>query len=213
MIRLGASRGGCVTHILLVEDQPMEARAYARVLREEAEVVHAPTLAAASREISARSFDGAVLDLHLADGLGLDLVPGLRARNPDASIMLFSGDSDPEILGRAAELGALFALKASAAVLRTFARGCVRRPVQSHTRLRSAVDVRAMLEPASLTKRELEVVAYAVLGLSRADVAARMDLAEGTCAYHISNVLKKTGHARISELIAWLHEERERSGT
>lgn len=69
--------------ILHVDADPEIRRVAAFTLRDKAEVVGVESLAEARREIEARSFDLAILDVELPDGPGLDLVPFLN--KPDRS--------------------------------------------------------------------------------------------------------------------------------
>ena len=67
-------------HILLLEDEPAIASAIAFALQREGfSLTHCPLVRDARRELAARHFDLAVLDVGLPDGNGLDLCRELRA--------------------------------------------------------------------------------------------------------------------------------------
>lgn len=59
------------------------------------EVIEAATVASGRDAIGGGVFDAAILDLHLPDGLGTDLIDELRARQPQAAVVLYSGTSGP----------------------------------------------------------------------------------------------------------------------
>lgn len=54
------------------------------------ETNYCETIGAARLEIAEKSFDVFFLDLNLPDGTGFDLVPQIRAKNPDAKIIIIS---------------------------------------------------------------------------------------------------------------------------
>lgn len=75
------------TQILLLEDEPAIASTIAFAVQREGYVLtHCPLVRDARRELSARRFDLAVLDVGLPDGSGLDLCRELR-HDPDTAGM------------------------------------------------------------------------------------------------------------------------------
>lgn len=88
--------------ILHVDDDRDVLHLVAETLRDHAQVVSARSLAEARHALAVQGFDGAVLDLALADGSGLDLLPELNGRNGDTvPVVVFSAqDSDPIIAAR-----------------------------------------------------------------------------------------------------------------
>lgn len=68
-----------------------------------------------------------------------------------------------------------------------------------------AHDLRPTLSLASLTERELEVVAYVAQGLDNREIAAEVYASEGTVRNHISAILQKTGLRNRTQLaVAYL---------
>ncbi len=111
-IRL-AARGGRTAgkpRILHVEDDPDVVRVLAVVLAGEAELVSARSLEEARRLLKREPFDAAILDLDLPDGLGLDLLPQLKAPG---------GRALPVIVFSAAELPREMARKVDAALVKS----------------------------------------------------------------------------------------------
>jgi DNA-binding response OmpR family regulator len=89
---------------LLVEDDPILARAVERCLRARgADVVIAHTCERA-RSLDG-SFDTAVLDIELPDGSGIDVAKHLLAERKTLAVVFFSGQDDPEVIRRAEQLG------------------------------------------------------------------------------------------------------------
>lgn len=91
--------GGCVAYqfgaaevrILLVEDDQALARALESLLRGKDFVVDtASTVAAAKLALPLAEWGAVLLDLHLPDGDGLSMVPVVRRRYPDASVIILT---------------------------------------------------------------------------------------------------------------------------
>lgn len=88
---------GKLPRVLHVEDDPDVVALLAAALEGRAKVVAAPGVAAARAELRRQSFDLAVLDLTLADGSGIALLPELRATGSEPlPVVIFSAqDADP----------------------------------------------------------------------------------------------------------------------
>jgi PAS domain S-box-containing protein len=86
-------------HVLHVDDDRDVLHVVAEALRAEAEVTSAGSLDEARRALAAGRFDLAVLDLALADGFGLDLLPDLHDRNGDAvPVVVFSAQDKNSVV-------------------------------------------------------------------------------------------------------------------
>ena len=86
--------------ILLVEDNPADARLAREILSEgqsyDFEITDATTLALALTLLGQRSFDVVLLDLSLPDSLGIDGVKRIRAQNDAIPIVVLTGLDDEE---------------------------------------------------------------------------------------------------------------------
>lgn len=98
--RIGAAgaRSGDLPKVLHVEDDPDVVALVAAALEGHAEVIPAPSVAVARSELARQIFDLAVVDLTLADGSGIALLPELRRNsNGPIPVVIFSAqDADPE---------------------------------------------------------------------------------------------------------------------
>jgi phosphoserine phosphatase RsbU/P len=96
--------------ILLVEDNPGDARLLREVLREEGpgefEVVTVDRLADAHRELGTSGFDIVLLDLSLPDSSGLDTLRLTLPHAPQTPIIVLTGLDDERIALRAVQAGA-----------------------------------------------------------------------------------------------------------
>jgi response regulator of citrate/malate metabolism len=54
------------------------------------EVIANSSISEASNSIAHKKIDIAVLDIHLQDGVGFELIPLLRAQNPEVKILIIS---------------------------------------------------------------------------------------------------------------------------
>ena len=88
--------------LLLVDDR-VDVRLTTAAILEDAgyEVVEAGSLAEARDLLEGNPLAAALLDVHLGDGSGLDLVSVLRARHPCAAVVLFTGSGASQELGGA----------------------------------------------------------------------------------------------------------------
>jgi two-component system, response regulator RegA len=106
----GASKDG-QPNVLVVDDDRALCEALARGLASRGnEVRTALTFADAARMIEAEPPDCAVVDLKLADGGGLKLVAALKARNPQARIVVLTGYASIPTAVEAIKLGASYYL-------------------------------------------------------------------------------------------------------
>lgn len=101
---------GRPTKILLVEDNPGDARLLQEALAEAGssrfEMAHVERLSEALRRLSEERFDVILLDLSLPDGQGLDTVVSVRQRAPVVPIVVLTGLVDEELAVKALREGA-----------------------------------------------------------------------------------------------------------
>src|ERR1700760_738599 len=100
----GAGRGGI--HVLVVKDLAIVREVVAETFDREPgfTVRQADGLAEARQQLE--RVDVAILDLHLPDGDGTDLIPELKAANPEATTVVLTASMDPAEIQRARQCGA-----------------------------------------------------------------------------------------------------------
>jgi DNA-binding NtrC family response regulator len=89
-----------VKRILLVDDSDSNRMVLGSLLEDEGlEVVSAASFAQAREQLAASggAFDIVMVDQHLGDGLGSNLVPLVRQQAPGAKVMLISGSADEDV--------------------------------------------------------------------------------------------------------------------
>lgn len=186
-----------MTRVLLVDDHPMIAAALEMLLRgSEYELLQrARTVAEANRLIGQLKPDLLLLDVHLPDGSGLDVLRKLaRARTKPAVILLTAGMDDAQLLC-AAEL------KPQGMVLKTsdpsllldcmdaVVGGQVWLDPEIGKRTRQAEERAASAPP--LTRRERELVELVRQGLRNRDIAAELGVTEGTVKVYLHAIFDK----------------------
>lgn len=205
--------------VMLIEDHTSFRQTLAFVLNNEPdfEVVAEAASISEARSIIAREGSGidlAVVDLDLPDGEGTEIIPVLRAANPNFAALVLTASLDREDLARTVEAGAAGILHKSADlddILTAI------RSVASGGRLLSNNEIVEMLRLASrtrererdarraadqLTPRELDVLEALANGLSNKQIAERLHISLETERTHIMNIMTKLGaHSRLQALL------------
>jgi DNA-binding NarL/FixJ family response regulator len=158
--------------------------------------------------------DIAVLDLHLGDGEGIDLIRQLRAVNPKCRVLLLTASTDMEDRARAVEAGADGVMYKSSSVtevieaIRKLSDGeallaqgevidLLRYAAQKRERDWSA---KSSLE--RLTPRERQVLEEVAKGLSDKEIAVALSVSHETVRTHMVNILGKLGvESRLQALL------------
>jgi two-component system nitrate/nitrite response regulator NarP len=195
-----------MTRVLLVDDHPMIGAALQMLLRgTDYELLErARNVAEAARRIARLKPDLLLLDVHLPDGSGLDLLRQFSSRKSRPKVILLTAGMDEAQLIAAAELGP------EGMVLKTSDPGllmeCMDAVVSgSHwvdpeiaERTRHAQERAASAPP--LTRRERELVELVRQGLRNRDIAAELGVTEGTVKVYLHAIFDKFKVASRTEL-------------
>jgi DNA-binding NarL/FixJ family response regulator len=164
--------------------------------------------------------DLVLLDLHLPDQDGLQVLAAVVERHPAVAVVMLSGDMDQATMRKALDLGAQgFIPKAetsavlSSALALVLAGGVYVPPAalrgapaqaQAPTAPASAPNPAANSASAAslgLTDRQLEVLALLMQGKNNKLICRALDLAEPTVKNHISAILKALGVSSRTEAV------------
>lgn len=93
--------------VLVIDDEPSVADAISVILSDSGyQVVVAMSGRKALEELSKRRLDLAIIDVHLPDMSGLDVLRHLRRSHPDVTVIIITAHYTPELAAESLSLGA-----------------------------------------------------------------------------------------------------------
>jgi DNA-binding NarL/FixJ family response regulator len=138
--------------------------------------------------------DVALVDIQLPDGSGIDLTRELLARQPELGVILYTGDSDAELLYSGLDSGARgYALKAGSmaelvgAIERIAAGGSYVDPRLD----RILLSPRATAQVPQLSPREREIMHLMAEGRTAEAIGSELSVSVETVRTHVRNVIRK----------------------
>ncbi len=185
-----------MTKLVIIDDHEALREGLAVLLRQGGmEVVAAAANVAAGMDVVEHAEpDVAIVDIRLPDGNGIELTRRLLGRTPDLGVILYTGDSDFELLYDGLDSGARgYALKAGSidelllAVQRVAAGGTYVDPRLD----RVLLSERATSRLPNLSPREREIMHLMAEGGTAQDVAAQLGVSVETVRTHVRNVIRK----------------------
>ena len=186
-----------MTRVLLVDDHPMIGAALEMLLRDTDYQLleRARTAAEANRQIPKLKPDLLLLDVHLPDGSGLDVLRKMnKSRSKPKVILLTAGMDEAQLLAAAELAPEGMVLKTSDPALLM---GCMDAVAKGGRwidpeiaeRTRHAEDRAASAPP--LTRRERELIELVRQGLRNRDIAAELGVTEGTVKVYLHAIFDK----------------------
>ena len=189
-----------MTQVLYVEDDEVVRRSTLRWLQTMSIAVSDVATCSEAREMARTQgpFSGLLVDHHLPDGTGLDLIIELRRSHPGVPALLVTGDEERALARDCFVHGVAYLPKPFHPVLlRTFTRD-VRmfgREQPDHG------DLGAFARAIGATPRETEVLLLAVgHHLTKPEIAERLTMALSTVRTHVARILSKGSVSSLKEL-------------
>ncbi|HEX6784762.1 MAG TPA: response regulator transcription factor [Sphingomicrobium sp.] len=195
-----------MTKVLLVDDHPMIGAALDMLLRDsDYELLgRARTVAEANGMLNREKPDLVLLDVHLPDGSGLDVLQRLsRGRKRPKVVLITAGMDDAQLLAAAGLEPEGMVLKTSDPALLM---NCMDAVVSGERwvdpeiaeRTRQAQERAASVPP--LTRRERELIDLVRQGLRNRDIAAELGVTEGTVKVYLHAIFDKLKVENRTEL-------------
>jgi two-component system invasion response regulator UvrY len=199
-----------MTRILIVDDHLIARRGLEHVLAAafpDARFGEASDAAGALTALSAEAWDVALVDIHLRDRDGLDLVAEVRRRWPALPVLVVSAYPEEHFAVQTLRLGAAgYVSKESepadiAAAVRKARSGGRWVSAALAERLASAVGGAGALElRGGLSARELQVLRLVAQAWTQKQIAAELHLSEKTVATYRARIAHKLGLSTKVEL-------------
>ena len=151
--------------------------------------------------------DVVLMDLLMPEMDGIAATRTIRERHPEVQVIALTSFQDQDRVQAALDAGALgYLLKNVSAdeLARAIRSARAGRPTLGPEATQALIHaVRRPPEPGrDLTRREREVLALMVHGLSNAAIARRLVVNRSTAKFHVSNILTKLGVATRTEAVA-----------
>lgn len=175
-------------------------------------IAHAGSISEVRNKL--KEVDVAIVDLDLAGQDGVELVNDLREKNPDAMVLILTGNNDRRDFARAVEAGAAGVMHKSASIPEII--DAVDRLNEGEL-LISSGELSELLNLAKhqrrqareiqqainrLTPRELEILQELAKGLSNKEIAQRLYIQPETLRKHTGNILTKLNvHSKLEALV------------
>jgi two-component system response regulator NreC len=145
-----------------------------------------------------------VLDLHIPNGSGIEMIRRLRAEVPESEIVVLTMEPSPLFAQQSIDAGAVgFVLKDKADTeLPAAVRSAATRGEYVSPHVTNGLDaLRRASRGDGLSPRETEILRLVALGYTSAEIAAGLHLSRRTVETHRARVYSKLGLARRAELV------------
>jgi DNA-binding NarL/FixJ family response regulator len=195
--------------IVVIDDHPVVREGLVASLEDAPEFRVVGSAASAEEAlplVSARKPDVILLDLELPGTSGLDAIPALAQAHPAGRLLILTAyDTEERVLGaiRAGAKGYLLkgaSLKEIAHAIRAVHAG------ESYLQSRIAATVMAELgpgrRPATLSRREREVLRLVADGQANKQIAQALGITERTVKFHVTSILNKLGADNRAHAVA-----------
>jgi DNA-binding NarL/FixJ family response regulator len=196
--------------VLIVDNHALVRRGIEAVLRQapDMEVVGYASSYSEAVEKACELRPGViVIDIHMPDRHGLDIIRTIRERCPDTNMLVLTQEADPEEAIKALEAGAAgFVFKDIApehlqAAVRHLASGramlnpTVARHILNRIAATSSDGMQAGrgVQTKGLSDREIEIVICLSSGMIDREIAAKLFLSEATVKTHLKAIYRKLG--------------------
>jgi DNA-binding NarL/FixJ family response regulator len=145
-----------------------------------------------------------VMDCALPGISGIDATRRIRAKMPDATVLMLSMHSEDTLVRQALEAGARGYILKNALELDLIS--AIKRVAEGHLVLDPQLAKPSALKgerDTGLTVRELEILRYIVAGKSNKEIASELGLSANTVGVHRANIMDRLGIHKTAELVVY----------
>jgi DNA-binding NarL/FixJ family response regulator len=181
--------------VLIVDDHAVVREGVAKALqsaRGSSIITHAASSEEARARLASEGFDIAIVDIHLPDNSGLDLVLWIRELSQTMGVIVFSMNNHPEYILAAMDNGASGFLDKSAPISELVAMIDI---VSINPLLFQCKDTQRALSyrrsQNPLTPRELEIVQLLPTGQTYAEMSEHLFISDSTLKTHLQSIYRK----------------------
>jgi DNA-binding NarL/FixJ family response regulator len=193
--------------VLLVDDHSLVRKGFRRILEDDpgilvvGEASEGEEAVRLALELKPRVV---VMDCALPGINGIDATRRIRAKMPDATVLMLSMHSEDTLVRQALEAGARGYILKNALELDLVS--AVKSVAEGHLVLDPQLAKPAALKgerESGLTARELEVLRHIVAGKSNKEIAAELGLSANTVGVHRANIMDTLGIHKTAELVVY----------
>ena len=193
--------------VLLVDDHALVRKGFRRILEDDpgifivGEASEGEEAVRLALELKPKVV---VMDCALPGVNGIDATRRIRAKMPDATVLMLSMHSEDTLVRQALEAGARGYILKNALELDLVS--AVKRVAEGHLVLDPQLAKPAALKgerDSGLTARELEILRHIVAGKSNKEIAAELGLSANTVGVHRANIMDTLGIHKTAELVVY----------
>jgi DNA-binding NarL/FixJ family response regulator len=193
--------------VLLVDDHALVRKGFRRILEDDpgifivGEASEGEEAVRLALELKPKVV---VMDCALPGINGIDATRRIRAKMPEATVLMLSMHSEDTLVRQALEAGARGYILKNALELDLVS--AVKRVAEGHLVLDPQLAKPAALKgerDSGLTARELEILRHIVAGKSNKEIAAELGLSANTVGVHRANIMDTLGIHKTAELVVY----------
>jgi len=193
--------------VLLVDDHALVRKGFRRMLEDDAaisvvgEASDGEEAVRLALELRPKVI---VMDCALPGLSGIDATRRIRAKMPDATVLMLSMHSEDTLVRQALEAGARGYILKNAMELDLVS--AIKRVADGHLVLDPQLarpDALKGERDSGLTARELEILRHIVAGKSNKEIAAELGLSANTVGVHRANIMDTLGIHKTAELVVY----------
>ena len=193
--------------VLLADDHALVRKGFRRILEDDPAIL---VVAEASEGEEAVQLTlelrpkVVVMDCALPGINGIDATRRIRAKIPDATVLMLSMHSEDTLVRQALEAGARGYILKNALELDLV--NAIKRVAQGQLVLDPQLARPAALKgerDSGLTARELEILRHIVAGKSNKEIAVELGLSANTVGVHRANIMETLGIHKTAELVVY----------